>query len=46
MISFDEALSNVRKTKISDFAGSWDITEKQAKEFIAENKRMWRRGKS
>jgi len=45
-ISIDKTLSYVlNKGKLSDFAGSWKMSDKEAEEFMKDTRRMWRRWK-
>jgi len=44
-VSINDAIGflYIRKRKISDLAGAWEITDKEAEEFMAGLKRGWNR---
>ena len=45
-VSINEAISHLyHKTKISDLAGSWKMTDEEAKELIVNLKKSWKRWK-
>ncbi|HLD15269.1 MAG TPA: hypothetical protein VJB94_01690 [Candidatus Nanoarchaeia archaeon] len=45
-ISIDEAISKLRSSgKLSDLAGAWDISDKQARKLLKDIRKGWRNWK-
>lgn len=52
LVSFDSALSNIRNSerkerkKLSDLAGSWKMSDEEAKTFLKDARKGWKKWKT
>ena len=42
-VSIDETIYSMKKEKLSDLAGKWKMNDKEAKEFMKEMKKGWKK---